>query len=162
MPIGPAIDGVEQQVAASAPSGWRPDKAMFAEMKAALDRFLALRDKGDKAAAYAMLTPAMKARMAAEYWMAGVDLRGPLKQRAFREYSWYVDPPEASAKGVYLAADFIGSYESAPVYCGYVMVHRARDGKIGISRMEENVILKDEAKRAGDDGLKRMIAQMPC
>lgn len=162
VPIDPSPDGVPQMVDSAAPEGWQPDPKAAQAMRQAIDAFLALRDKGDRAGSYAMLTLRTRANMAAEYWMEGVSLRGPLKERAIRQYSWYLDPAGAAEPGLYLAADFVGSYANAPVYCGYVMAHRARDGKIGIARIEENVVLKEEADRAGKDGIKRMIAQMPC
>jgi uncharacterized protein DUF4019 len=131
-----------------APSDWRPTPEDEREVMAQTERYFALVDAGNAEAIDALWVESQRAAM-------------PLPERAaaltaFRRQSgtpghhrivaltWYINPPNAPAPGIYVAADYERSYSALALNCGYVVWLREGSGRYRLVREETNILGREE------------------
>lgn len=153
---------VEFVVNTPTPTDWRPRDGDFAAFGAIMDQYLVAEWSGDWAKAYSLTTADFKADISLDKYRTGKEFKG--KQTYFKalRYTWYPDPPSAPEPGLYLAVDFVGAFEKSPYYCGYVIVRRDPDGRIGIVRFEQNFVTSKEDPPLSATKLKEFAALLPC
>lgn len=101
-------------------------------------------------AAYAMLTKGMKALMNLEQWSsmkkkADLDL-GKLVNRSRTNVTWYKDPQDAPAPGLYVAVDFKSNYLNSASHSEYVIWYRFNDKEeFKLTRHEVTFMLKKDS-----------------
>jgi hypothetical protein len=128
--------------------------------------YFAAKDRGDVAAAFAMLAGPMREVTTLERW--GSSLRqfnavaGEVRSRQIKKVTWYKDPPRASQPGVYAAVDFASTFENINIHCGFVAWHRQPDGSFLVIREEQNYIDKKTETSAGATDLAQLRAKFGC
>ena len=129
----------------SAGQAWEPSQQQRNGAQATVEAYLATTDRGDAAAAYAMHGEETRAMQPladfTESVRAFTALAGKLVERRFAHVTWYKDPPDSPALGVYAAFDMIARYANIDRYCGYVMAYQdPKGGDFIIMRVEENYL----------------------
>lgn len=125
--------------------------ALVDHLQALTLQFFDHQDQGRFEQAYAMLSPGWGEISTAEAWAASrADFRarsGPLVEMQIKKVTWYDNPPDAPAPGVYVAFDYSGRTERFPIYCGYLVWHQQRKGDFLLAREEFGYL--DGASLAG-------------
>jgi len=109
--------------------------------------YFAAMDAGKYDAAYAMLTKSMKELMSLDQWSsmkkkADLDL-GKLLRRSRTNVTWYQDPQDAPAPGLYVAVDFESAYLNSASHTEYVIWYRFNDKEeFKLMRHEVTFMLK--------------------
>lgn len=110
--------------------------------------------------AYGMLSPEMKKLMNFEKWTSikkktDTDL-GQLSKRSRTRVTWYKDPENAPAPGLYVAVDFVSNYSNASSHEEYIVWYRFDENEeFKLMRHEVTFMLKNEA------GEKRVVKAAP-
>ena len=87
---------------------------------------------------------------------------GPVRYRGFARVSWYVNPVNAFAPGLYTAVDFFGQFEHIDIYCGFVMWYRGQDGVTRLLREEQNYISRGRQEAMSADELAAFRKKWRC
>jgi hypothetical protein len=142
---GAAASGAEPQ------SSWTPSEAEKTQVVLLTQRYFSLMDSGDLKAAYALTSPEMRQGVSLERWsILGADFAahaGEVKNRTIRKITWYKDPPDAQARGVFAAVDHAGSFQNIGIHCGYLMWHQQADGSFKLFRKAEHSVDKKTESR---------------
>ncbi|KFN43697.1 DUF4019 domain-containing protein [Arenimonas oryziterrae] len=108
---------------------YSPTPADFAEIDRLTGDYYHALDTGNYRAAYAMQTPGLKAMMSFAQFEAmnrdGAAGRGPVKARTRTGVTWYLDPPNAQAPGLYVAVDFVAQHVTVVDAKEYLVWYRA-------------------------------------
>jgi hypothetical protein len=135
-------------------SQWSASDEQKNRAVATLQRFLAATDEGRHKDAYDMLTPGMKGMMSFDRFVA-------LEQK-FREQSggeasrtdaratWYKDPPQAAAPGVYAAFSIRCSFKKISMCEEVVILHEQDNGEFLVMRQERNFVDKENERKLRD------------
>ena len=127
--------------------------------------YFGARDERRYPDAYALFAPAQKQAVALVSWQANVEAfnarAGALRQRAIRNITWYLDPPQA-APGVYAAVDFDSQFANMAVHCGFVAWQQQKDGSFLLVREEENSLDKATAQKLQPAELEKVRARLGC
>lgn len=147
-------------------TGWEPTDA---DMKTVLDltvRYFAARDAGRYREAWSLLTPSMQEMSPLAEWQA--------RQTAFNRraggglgrrpvaVTWYDNPPNAPAAGIFAAVDFVGESEKLRFVCGYLVWLRQPDGSWRLTREEEGTLERALSPDSSPEQLARARAAMGC
>jgi hypothetical protein len=127
--------------------------------------YLAAKDRGDYAAAHAMLAPNTQALMTRGTWfesrIAFNTVAGTPNQREVIRITWYDNPPDVEP-GLYAAADYRASYSSGAFYCGFVGWRQEPDGSYRIVREEEGHITPADARKLDAGKMVQARKQLGC
>lgn len=123
------------------PSGWQPTQAHTNQVLDLTSRYFAARDSGRYRDAWNLLTPSMQEmEPLAGYEARQTDFKaragGGLKRKAVA-VTWYDNPPNAPAGGIFAAVDFVGDSSKLQLLCGSLMWIRQPDGSWRLAREEE-------------------------
>lgn len=161
-------DGVSSLAAAAPPSrSLSPDeeKHVRDEIHEATERYFHLLDDGKADQAYALTDKAAIGTDKAT-WLAGKrsfrSLAGRLKKVSIVRVTVYTNPPDAPTPGLYVAADFQNSYQSAPYECGYLMWFRTAGGTFAITRAESGFVSSDVLKGIPEDQRADVLRKLRC
>ncbi len=159
---GPARQGGDKAVALAPPSvaaapgapaeEWQPSDTEKTQVSLLTQQYFRHRDRGEYAAAYAMMSPDMQQAVSLERWsirQAQFSARaGEAKERGVRKVTWFKDPPSSPTRGGVLATvEYGGTFQNIDIHCGHLIWHRARpDGAFKLLGEEENSI--DKATQA--------------
>ncbi|MGH8105219.1 MAG: DUF4019 domain-containing protein [Arenimonas sp.] len=113
------------------------------------EAYFAAVEAGNYKFAYAMQTPEMKMLADYEQWSefkkkTAADLGG-LLSRTKTKVTWYKDPQNAPAPGLYVAVDFVSKYQNADFHSGYVVWYRLNEtSEFKLTRHEAAYTLKNK------------------
>jgi Protein of unknown function (DUF4019) len=115
----------------SAP-GWLPSAHQAADVRKVADAFLAAKDDGRAADAYALMGEGDRQGIPfpafAEALSSLRTKAGALTDRRITTVTWTKDPAHAPAPGVYAALDLVSHYANVDRYCGYLILYQAPTG----------------------------------
>lgn len=165
LPPGPARaagQGGDKAVALAPPSlpaapgapaqEWQPSDAEKTEVSLLTQQYFRHRDRGEYAAAYAMMSPDLQQAFSLERWsirQAQFSARaGEAKERGIRKVTWFKDPPSSPTRGGVLATvEYSGTFQNIDIHCGHLIWHKAQPGgAFKLLREEEHSI--DKATQA--------------
>lgn len=143
-----------------------PDEAT---QRAALDQtraYFDAKDGGQYDRAYALIAPSMRSYLTRDLY-ASESARfnaeaGRAEERRVMRLTWYRDPPDAPAPGLYVAADYRSRFPNIYLHCGYLMWHREPDGRFRLVREEQSFIDKGMAARTPPEQLQGLERQFGC
>ncbi len=165
IPVIPAIDPATGPLPPQAGEAL-PDAAIQRAVLETSYRYLAARDGGRVDEAYAMIAPSMRAYLTKDLFRSQIlpfnREAGAVQQRTITKISWYRDPPDAPAPGLYAAADFISRFPNLYLHCGYLMWHQEPGGAWKLAREEQSFL---DTSMAGDMPPERrepLVRQMGC
>ena len=118
---------------------WQPSEADVQLITAMTMRYFSLLDEGNPAAAMRLWSADQQAMMPPERLEQLQEFRreaGAPGQHQIRALTWYVNPENAPAPGVYVAADYERQYSALAFNCGYLMWFREGEGRYVITREE--------------------------
>lgn len=146
------------------PTGWKPTSADGSEVLKLTARYFAARDSGRCRDAWGLLTSSMQEMSSlAEYQARQADFAsraaGGLRRRTVK-VTWYDNPPNAPAGGIFAAVDFVGESKKLELICGYVVWLRQPDGSWRLTREEEGSIERGPASTP--EQLAEAKAAMGC
>ncbi|WP_246152565.1 DUF4019 domain-containing protein [Sphingomonas montanisoli] len=123
-------------------------------------------DHGKPTSAYKLIGPSMTAYLTPQLF-ADAQARfaseaGKLDRRVLTRISWYRDPPDAPAPGLYVATDFTALYANLDLMCGYLMWHEAAPGRFELVREEQNYIDHAAAKAMPPERRKELPKLFGC
>ncbi|WP_380875375.1 hypothetical protein ACFB49_04390 [Sphingomonas sp. DBB INV C78] len=124
------------------------------------------KDGGNFDRAYALIGPSMKGYLKEDLYEAESARfnaeAGKAEERRVVRLTWYRDPPDAPAPGLYVAADFRSKFPNIYLHCGYLMWHQEKDGSFRIVREEQSFIDKGMAAQLPPERLKPLENQFGC
>ncbi len=127
----------------AAPADWKASASDEADVRRFFDSYYGRRDSGDMKGALAMFRPGMPEDP--DSWTMGIrEFNKQLGEgrRRVSAITWYVNPEAADRPGIYAAVDFVGDYQTAHFYCGYIGLYRKAPGAYEIVREEQNQFMK--------------------
>lgn len=132
-------------LAAAADAAYAPSRAEKVRIEQLSTGYFDALERADYAAAYALLTPQMQAQISAADWNAMQQANraqsGALRERVQRAVTWYLDPPEAPAPGLYVAVDYDSVYDADTHQSEYLIWFRPRGGsEFRLTRHEATVM----------------------
>jgi hypothetical protein len=157
--------GAEPLRPAPRPTGWKPTAAHMSQVLDLTARYFAARDSGRYRDAWNLLTPSMQEmEPLADYEARQIDFKaraaGGLK-RSPVAVTWYDNPPNAPAGGIFAAVDFVGESSKLQLLCGYLMWLRQPDGSWRLTREEEGSLDRGAAPTSPEQ-LAKARAAMHC
>jgi hypothetical protein len=133
---------------------------------AATRSFFEAQDEGRYTRAYAMIGPSMTSYLTPALFADNArqlaSQAGKLDGRVITRLSWYRDPPDAAAPGLYVAADFTARYANLELMCGYLMWHEASPGRFELVREEQNYIDRAAARAMPPEQRKGLPKLFGC
>ena len=130
------------------PTGWKPTPADERRVLDLTSRYFAARDSGRYRDAWNLLTHSMQEMESlAEYQARQIDFKaraGGSPRRKPVGLTWYDNPPNAPAGGIFAAVDFVGESGKLELLCGYLMWLRQPDGSWRLTREEEGSLDRGE------------------
>lgn len=142
---------------------WRPTDVQQGIILELTRRYFRFKDTGDFGQVPQLLAPSLSFadwRAAAEKFSKQA---GEVRYRKVEKVTWYKDPPNGPAPGVYAAVDFRGQFANVDIYCGFVVWHRGHDGIItGLLREEQNYISRDIQQRMAPNELTSRRKELGC
>jgi hypothetical protein len=123
------------------PTGWKPTPADVSRVLDLTSRYFSARDSGRYRDAWNLLTHSMQEmEPLADYRARQIGFKaragGGLKREPVA-VTWYDNPPNAPAGGIFAAVDFVGESGKLQLLCGYLMWLRQPDGSWRLTREEE-------------------------
>lgn len=147
------------------PVGWQPTPADLSRVLDLTARYFAARDSGRYRDAWNLLTPAMREmEPLADYQARQTGFRARAAGGLRREpvaVTWYDNPPNAPAGGIFAAVDFVGRSSKLQLLCGYIMWIRQPDGSWLVTREEEGALDRGRVE-ASPQQLAEAKAAMHC
>lgn len=143
-----------------------PDEATQRALVEQTQAYLRDKDDGRYDRAYAMIAPSMQSYLKRDLY-ASESARfnaeaGKAEERRVMRLSWYRDPPDAPAPGLYVAADFRSRFPNIFLHCGYLMWHQEKDGGFRLVREEQSFIDKGMAARTPSEQLQKLENRFGC
>lgn len=133
---------------------WSPSEQQKARATETLSRFLRATDEGRHKDAYEMLTSGMKAMMSFDRFVSlekrFQEQSGGEPARADARATWYKDPPQASAPGVYAAFNIRCSFQKINMCEEVIILHEQGNGDFLVMRQERNFVDKDNEQKLRD------------
>ena len=131
---------------AQSPAQWSPSDLQRTKAESTLARFQLAIDEGRYADAYEMFTPGMKKMMTRERFVALEsqfrEESGGAAVRTETRTTWYNDPPNAAAKGVFAAFDLRTRFPNIATCAEVVILHEESDGQFSVMRKERTIVSK--------------------
>jgi hypothetical protein len=156
-------------VTADSAPGWRPSADQVRQAKAAAEDYLAAKDSGRYAEAYAMLAEGDRGLQPFAAFSADIQKfnaqAGAVRQRRIVEMTWTKDPAQAPLPGIYAALDLESTFARVDRHCGYVVLYQASAGQpFQVMREEanflDNATADDIARRKSREEVDRMWAKL--
>lgn len=151
------------QAPAAAP--WQPSASQKAHIEQLSKAYFADRDAARYSQAWERLGTALRQQWTFEAWRdaqaAGASRAGPVRQRELRKITVYRSS-QSGAPGTYAAVDFIGRFDNADTYCGYLLWSEQADGSFALMREEENYIYKVTDARLTPEQRAKMRGVFRC
>jgi hypothetical protein len=133
---------------------WAPSEEQKKRAEATLARLQRAMDEGRHRDAYEMLTPGMKGLMSFDQFVsfekAFQQQSGGEGSRTETRVTWYKDPPNAAAPGVYAAFDIRCTYRNINICSEVVILHEQDNGEFLVMRRERNFVDKDNEQKLRD------------
>lgn len=133
---------------------WSPSEQQKARATETLARFLRATDEGRWNDAYGMFTPSMKAMMPLDQFVSleqrFQEQSGGEASRTGAQATWYKDPPQASAAGVYAAFNIRCSFKKINMCEEVIVLHEQSSGEFLVMRQERNFVDKDHEQKLRD------------
>ncbi len=133
----PATDPYER-----APADWKPSAQDQADLKAFVDRYMNLLDRGDYIAGMPMMEPILEIEK--DEWLS---IPNMLKQHGngsgfwtLKTQAWLNNPEGASHPGRYAFVKVTATYPKIAAYCGTLVIYRPRPGSYLITQQNLSVI----------------------
>lgn len=143
-----------------------PDEAMQRAVIEQSYAYLRDKDEGRYDLAYALIAPSMQSYLKRDLYAAESARfnaeAGAARERRVMLMSWYRDPPDAPAPGLYVAADFRSLFPNIRLHCGYLMWHQEADGRFRLVREEQSFIDEGMAARTPPEQLKGLDSRFGC
>lgn len=157
---------VPQVVAASNQDReWQPNADQRERALRGVIAYLAAKDSGRLADAYALFTPIQKSTVPFKSWEADMQSfyirAGAAGGRTLKNITWYKNPV-SGPPGIYAAVDFSSQFAALSLHCGYVAMQQQLDGSFGVAREEENSIPKSVMAKLTPEMLQKIRAQYRC
>ena len=141
---------------------WHPTADQQQQIQAITYSYFQLKDTGNYEQARALLSdanPFVQWRSSAEKFNSQA---GEVRSRKIKKITWYKDPPQAPAAGIYAAVDFVSQFANIDIHCGYVVWHQGQDGSFRLMREEQNFIDKSMQQKLEPSVLVGMRAKFGC
>ncbi|HEX8224184.1 MAG TPA: DUF4019 domain-containing protein [Allosphingosinicella sp.] len=147
------------------PTGWKPTTADTSQVLDLTARYFAARASGRYREAWNLWTASLQGLEPLSDYESrqigfGARAGSGLKRRPVA-VTWYDNPPNAPAGGIFAAVDFVGESSKLELLCGYVMWLREPDGSWRLTREEEGALDRGPAA-TGAEQLARARAAMHC
>src|SRR5260221_7853769 len=143
-----------QRRSQSPKAAWSPSEEQKTRALAMLARFLSATDEARHKDAYDMLTPGMKGMMPFERFVAleqrFMEQSGGEPSRTDTRATWYKDPPQAAAPGVYAAFNIRCSFKKINMCEEVVILHEQATGEFLVMRQERNFVDKENEQKLRD------------
>ncbi|SNS08939.1 Protein of unknown function [Sphingomonas laterariae] len=143
-----------------------PDEAVQQQVTDASYAYFAAKDGGRFDRAYALIGPSMQSYLKPDLFASEAARfnaeSGKAAERRVVRLTWYRDPPDAPAPGLYVAADFRSQFPNIHLHCGYLMWHQEQDGSFRIVREEQSFIDKGMAAQLPPERLRTLESQFGC
>ncbi len=135
----------------SAP-GWTPSPTLEQSARDTALTYLAAKDAGQAAKAYAMVAKRLQGMMpfaAFSDELAKFNVQaGAVVERRITVVTWTKDPAQAPDPGVYAAIDLISRFANVDRHCGYLVLYQPPSGgPFVVSREESNFMDNDSARK---------------
>jgi hypothetical protein len=141
---------------------WRPTERQQAIILELTRRYFRMKDSRD----YEQLRQMLANELPYADWLAAAEKfnkqSGQVRYRAFARTTWYVNPANAFAPGIYSAVDFYGQFANIDIYCGFVVWYRGKDGVTRLLREEQNYISRERQQAMTADELKAFRKKWGC
>lgn len=141
---------------------WRPTERQQAIILELTRRYFRMKDSRD----YEQVRQMLANELPYADWLAAAEAfnkqSGPVRYRGFARVTWYVNPVNAFAPGLYTAVDFFGQFAHIDTYCGFVMWYRGQDGMTRLLREEQNYISRDGQEAMSADELAAFRKKLGC
>lgn len=135
----------EVNITQGSEAGWLPSEELEAQAIATWQRFYALVEAGDYAAAHSMMGDGFRAEYPLPQFRqdrtAAQKAHGALIARNLIKLTWTKDSPGVPYPGTYAAIDASAVFEAVDRSCGYTILHRAPGAEdFMVVRMEDNIL----------------------
>jgi len=141
---------------------WRPTEQQQGIILELTRRYFRFKDAGDFEQLRQFLAPSLSYAD----WLAMAEKfnkqAGEVRYRKFEKVTWYKDPPNAFAPGLFTAVDFTGQSANADIYCGFVIWHRGQDNMTKLLREEQNQISRVMQLKMSADQLMAARKKLGC
>jgi hypothetical protein len=131
--------------------GWLPSQEQVAQVRKTTDDFLAAKDGGRYAEAYAVLADVFRQNQPLGPFTDGIQKfnaqAGRVIERRVVAVTWTKNPAQAPAPGVYAALDLVSQFANVDRHCGYLVLYQApTGGPFRVMREEDNFMDNATAK----------------
>jgi hypothetical protein len=141
---------------------WRPTELQQAIILELTRRYFRMKDSRD----YEQIRQMLANELPYADWLGAAEKfnqqSGQVRYRAFARVTWYVNPVNAFAPGLYTAVDFYGQFANIDIYCGFVVWHRGQEGVTRLLREEQNYISREGQQNMTADELKAFRKKLGC
>jgi hypothetical protein len=141
---------------------WRPTERQQAIILELTRRYFRMKDARD----YDQVRQMLANELPYADWLAAAETfnkqSGPVRYRGFSRVTWYVNPVNAFAPGLYAAVDFHGQFDHIDTSCGFVMWYRGQDGVTRLLREEQNYISRERQQSMSADELAALRKKWGC
>lgn len=145
---------------------WSPSEAQKVQVEQLTHKYFSAKDEARYQDAYAMQTDGMHNLASFGEWTRSIkdfsNTAGKVVSRQIKKITWYKDPPNAPARGVYAAVDFTSRFENIDTYCGYLVWFQQPDGTFKMAREEVSYIDKKTQERLDEKTLAQLKASIRC
>lgn len=143
-----------------------PDEATQRAAFEQSQAYFRAKDGGQYDRAYALIAPSMQSYLKPDLYAAESARfnaeAGKAEERRVTRLTWYRDPPDAPAPGLYVAADFRSRFPNIYLHCGYLMWHQEADGRFRLVREEQSFIDKAMADRTPPEQREGLENKFGC
>ena len=145
-------------------AGWAHAQDRDTAAQAALAAYSKALTSQDYGAAYALLSPARQAQQTPLKYSSFEDWLfkefGAITRRSIVQSTWY--PKETSGEAhTFLALDFAGTREKAPISCGYILLVELPQGFL-VNRTDELNHSAEVIKGANQNSMVQALARPGC
>ncbi len=155
------VPTVPPAVAVPAPT-WRPTEELKQQVQSQTSKYFAAKDAGDYKQAYSFLSTTLPLQQ----WQSTAEKfnvqAGQIRNRTIKKITWYKDPPQAPAPGVYAAVDFSSQFANVDIHCGYLVWHQAQDVRFRLIREEQSYIDRTMQQKLQPNELAAARAKIRC
>jgi hypothetical protein len=160
-PIG-CVDLVSPPSTVVRDPAWRPTEMQHGIILELTRRYFRLKDADNFEQVRQFLAPSLPFGD----WRASSEKfnkqAGEVRYRKVEKVTWYKDPPNAFAPGLFTAVDFTGQFANIDIYCGFVVWHRGEDNMTRLLREEQNYISREMQQKMSSDELTAMRKKLGC
>lgn len=156
----PALTGAQGQ------GSWTPSEQQKLNVNLATQQYFSHVERGNFAAAYAMLSKDMQQSISLERWSirrAEFNARmGEMVERKIRNITWGQEPVVVAPPKVFAAVDYSGKFRNADIQCGKLFWQQQNDGSFKLVREMENSIDKKTQSQMTSEQLAAARKTIRC